>query len=82
MESALGVKYVLILALRSQIFEYLRETSCRRALGYLEPARSETKKVKIIFFILRKRLAIVDRIEGLWSVGTRLLFVASPSPRS
>ena len=72
----------MILAPRSRVLEWLRERFCRRAVGYLEPARSETKKVKIIFFILRKRLAIVDRIEGLWSVGTRLLFVASPSPRS
>ena len=34
MESAFDVKYDLMLALRSQIFEYLRETFCRHALGY------------------------------------------------
>ena len=36
--STLGDKYYFILTLRSQIFEHLRETFCRRALGYLEQA--------------------------------------------
>ena len=33
--------YDLVLALRSRIFEYLREVFRRRALGYLEPPRLE-----------------------------------------
>ena len=36
--------HISLLALRSQIFEYLRETFCRRALGYLEPAASKKEK--------------------------------------
>ena len=44
MESTLGVKYDLILALRSQIFESLRATFYRNALEYLQSARSEKKK--------------------------------------
>ena len=46
MESTLGVKYDLILALRSQIFESLGETFRRYALEYLQPARSENKGKK------------------------------------
>ena len=44
MEKKLGDKYDLKLALRNQIFEYLRETFFRRALGYLELAASKKKK--------------------------------------
>ena len=44
--STLGVKYDLILALRSQIFEYLRETFYGHALEYLQSACSEKKKGK------------------------------------
>ena len=44
MESTLGVKYDVALALRSQIYEYLRETFCRHALEYLQSARSEKKE--------------------------------------
>ena len=40
----MGDEYDLILALISQIFEYLRETFCRRALEYLQSARSKKKK--------------------------------------
>ena len=43
LRSTLGDKYELILALRGQVFEYLRETSNRRSLGYLQSARSEKK---------------------------------------
>ena len=56
----------MILAPRSRVLEWLRERFCRRAVGYLEPARSE----KTLLY-LRKRLTIVDRFEGLWSVGAR-----------
>ena len=48
MGSTLGVKYDLIPALRSQMFEYLRETLYRHALEYLEPARSKTKRKMFI----------------------------------
>ena len=46
-------KYDLILARRSQIFEYLRQTLCRGAIRYLDPAPSKKG------FFLRKRLAII-----------------------
>ena len=59
-----------MLALRSQIFEYLSDLFYRHALGYLEPARSD-KNGKIKLFFPRKRLTVVDRFEGLWSVGAR-----------
>ena len=36
--STLGDKYDLVMALCSQIFEYLRETFCRRALEWSRPA--------------------------------------------
>ena len=70
MESALGVKYVLILALRSQIFEYLRETFYRHVLEYLQWVRPEKMKKKRKN-PLGKRLTIIDVFEGLWSLGTR-----------
>ena len=40
--------YDLLLALRSQVFDYSRDTICSYALKYLEPARStnETKQKK------------------------------------
>ena len=38
MESTFGVNYDLVLALRSQIFEYWRETFYRHALEYLQSA--------------------------------------------
>ena len=44
MRSTLIVKYDFILALRSQIFEYLGETYYRHALESVEPARSEKKR--------------------------------------
>ena len=68
--SALGVKDDLILVLRGQIFEYLREKKYRHAFQYLQSARSEEKKREKKVF-QRKRLAIVDLFEGLWSVGAR-----------
>ena len=68
MESTLGVKCDLMLALRSQIFEKSGTLFYRHALEYLQSARSENKRGKTQ---PRKRLAIVDLFEGLWSVGTR-----------
>ena len=46
--SIFGVVFHLILTLRSQHFDDLREYFCRRALGYLEPARSE-KNEKMVY---------------------------------
>ena len=46
MGSIFGVNHDLILALRSQIFEYLRETFYGHALEYLQSACSEKKKGK------------------------------------
>ena len=66
--STLGVKHDLILSLRSQIFERLRETF-RHALEYLQLARSEKNEKNARF--LQKHLIIIDLFEGLWSVGTR-----------
>ena len=65
MESTLGVKYDLILALRIHIFENLLETFYRHVLEYLQSARSEKKWEKNVFF-LRKRLvlAIIDLFEA------------------
>ena len=51
--------YVLILVLRSQFFEYLRETLYKHALEHLEAARSEKKMVHF-FFSYGKRLTIID----------------------
>ena len=48
----------LILTLRRNIFEYLREKNYRHALEYLEPARSEKEKKKGLF--LRKHLTVID----------------------
>ena len=59
----MGVKYDIILVLRSQFFEYLGETLYKHALEHLEAVRPE-KNGKYIFF-LRKRLAIIDLFEGL-----------------
>ena len=49
MGSTLGVKSDLILALRSQIFEYLRERVHRDALEYLQLAGSEKMQKKRAF---------------------------------
>ena len=60
----MGVKYDLMLALRSQIFEYLHETFYR-ALEYLEPARSENKTINDKK-LLPKRLSVID--DGILKV--------------
>ena len=62
----------VILALPSQIFEYLCETFGRRALGYLESASIKDNKEEKKGFFLRKRLTIIGLLKGLWSMGTRL----------
>ena len=65
MESTLG--------LRSQTFECMRENVLQTCLGV--PAMGSFKKMnknekkKVVF--LRKRQAIIDLFEGLWTAGTR-----------
>ena len=67
-----GVKCGLLLVLRSQFFEYLRETGYKHALEHLEAARSQKKMGGKNAFLRRKRLrvTIIDLFEGLWLVGT------------
>ena len=57
------------MTLRSQIFEYLREKKLKACLRVPERLVQKKNEKNIVF--LRKRLTIVDRFEGLWSVGTR-----------
>ena len=59
-----GVKLDLILALRSQFLEYLRETLYKHALEHLEAARPD-KKLVICFSSYCKCLTIIDLFEGL-----------------
>ena len=61
-----ATKYDLILAVRSQIFGYLRETFCGRALGYLGPAASKQNDRKNCFFF-RKCVTTVDLLEGQYT---------------
>ena len=51
MYSILGVKSDLILVLRSQFFEFLREPLHKHALEHLEAAGSEKKIAHFIFFL-------------------------------
>ena len=51
------------MVLRSQFFDFLRETLYKHALEHLEAARMG-KNGKLSFF-LRKRLTIIDLFEGL-----------------
>ena len=67
----LGVKYDVILVLRNQFFEYLRQTLYRHALEHLEAARSENIYIYVyIFSSYGKRLTSIDLLEGLRLVGT------------
>ena len=66
MESSLGVKYNLILALRSQIFECWRERFYTHALEYLQSARWEKNEDKNTCYGNAWPLYLV---EGLRSVG-------------
>ena len=61
--------YDLILTRRSQIFDYLRKTFCRRAVPAIGSFRKKDGGKKVVF--LRKRLTIIDLFERLWSVGAR-----------
>ena len=54
----------LILVLRSQFVEYLREALYKHALEHLEEALQKKIWGKNVFF-LRKRLTIIDLFEGL-----------------
>ena len=53
MGSALGIKCDLILALRTQTFEYLSVFFYRHAVECLESAHSEEKKNQKSFFLLK-----------------------------
>ena len=64
MYSILGVKVDLILVLRSQFFDFLRETLYKHALKHLEAARSE-KNGQFFFPSYGKRLTIIDLFEDL-----------------
>ena len=61
--SILGVKFDLILVLRSRFVEYLRETLYKHALEHLEAARSEKKVAR--FSCYGKCLTIIDVFERL-----------------
>ena len=62
----MGAKYDLIaLAVRSQIFENLRETFYIHSWEYLEPARSENKTINDKK-LLPKRLRVID--DGILKV--------------
>ena len=55
-KSTFSVQYDLMLALRSQIFEYLGESVNRHALELLKPAPSEKTKETLF---LRKHQAVI-----------------------
>ena len=59
----------LVLVIRCGSPDYLRQTSYKHALKYLEAARWEKKQVKQNPSY-GKRLTIVDLFEGLWLIGT------------
>ena len=65
--STLGAKHDLILALSSQMFEYLRDFFTDMPWS----TRNRLVQQKKTEFFLRKRLTIVHLLEGLWSAGTR-----------
>lgn len=56
--------YDLVLIMHSKSFEYWRETLYKHVLGHLEAARSETK-LAAKKLLLRKRLIVIDLIEGI-----------------
>ena len=58
-----GVKFDLILILRSQFFEFLRETLCKHGLEHLKAAGPEKKR--FFFPSYSKCLSIFDLFEGL-----------------
>ena len=62
----MGVKFDLpvILVLRSQFFEYSRETLYKHALEHLEATPPEKKWV-VLFHSCGKCLTIIDLFEGL-----------------
>ena len=62
--SIFGVKFGLILVLRSQFFDFLRETLCKHALEHLEAAGPD-EKMGHFFSSYSKCLSIIDLFEGL-----------------
>ena len=69
MGPTLGVKYDLILALRSQIFEYFGRNVLQTCLGVPRTGSFRKKKVSNLFS-LRKRLTVNDLFEGTCLIGT------------
>ena len=59
----------VVLVLRSQLFEYLRETLYKHTLEHLEAARPEKKGVKFLPMV-SKSLTTIDLFEDLRLVGT------------
>ena len=82
--STFCVEHGLMLALRSQILEYLREAFYRHALEYSTCNRFVQKKRGKETFFLRKRPTITDRFEGLTDYGWwgNVFDTTSGSPRS
>ena len=79
MGSTLGIQYDLVLTLRSEIFECLRETLYRHALEdeHLQSARSEKKKT---YFSSGSGLPL---LRFLWACGRwGHAFATRASPRS
>ena len=60
----MGDKHDLVLTLRSQTFECLRETFLQACLGVLGTSCIKKKRKEKGFFVL-KRLSITDLFEGL-----------------
>ena len=77
----LAINVALILPLRSQIFEYMRETFCRRALGGTWKGRKKNVNKKIYIYSCENAcdhyLAFVKTC-GRWGH----VFATSASPRS
>ena len=54
-----------MLVLRSQFFEFMRETLYKHALEHLEAAGPEKKVSHFFFLPTSKCLSIIDLFEGL-----------------
>ena len=78
-DSILGVKFDLILVLRSQFFQFSREIWCKHALKHLEAAGLEKKRV---FFFLPTINAYQYLTSSKVCDWSGHIFGASASPRS
>ena len=64
--STSGVQFDLVLVLRSQFFEYLREALYKHALEHLEAGLILKKKVPFFFLpTVNECLTTIDLYEGL-----------------